>query len=218
MPFARDDTAPDLSRSALITVDVQNDFTLPDAPARIAGTDEILPTLHRLAEGYRRGGLPIIHLIRLYEADGSNADLCRRAWLVAGNALVRPGSEGAELVEALKPTPEVRLNPPVLLSGQWQPLGKREWVLYKPRWGGFYGTPLEAHLRQLEVHSLVVVGCNYPNCPRTTIYEASERDFRLVLVTDAMSGLYERGEREMVGIGVRLRTAEALLAELDGRK
>ena len=55
---------------------------------------------------------------------------------------------------------------------------------------------------------------NYPNCPRTTLYQASERDFRLVLVTDAVSGLYERGEREMMGIGVRLLTAEALLRRL----
>lgn len=39
-------------------------------------------------------------------------------------------------------------------------------------------------------------GCNFPNCPRTSIYEASERDFRTVLVRDAISGLYERGEHE----------------------
>ena len=47
-------------------------------------------------------------------------------------------------------------------------------------------------------------GCNFPNCPRTSIYEASERDFRVVLAHDAISGLYERGERELANIGVRL--------------
>ena len=31
-------------------------------------------------------------------------------------------------------------------------------------------------------------GCNFPNCPRTSIYEASERDFRVVLARDAISG------------------------------
>lgn len=50
-------------------------------------------------------------------------------------------------------------------------------------------------------------GCNFPNCPRTSIYEASERDFRIVLVEDAVSGLYDRGREEMRNIGVVLMEA-----------
>ncbi len=57
-------------------------------------------------------------------------------------------------------------------------------------------------------------GCNFPNCPRASIYEASERDFRLVLVRDAVSGLYERGERELANIGVRLMSAEEVTGAL----
>lgn len=52
--------------------------------------------------------------------------------------------------------------------------------------------------------TLVFSGCNYPNCPRTSIYEASERDFRVVLVKDAISQLYPKGEEEMENIGVGL--------------
>lgn len=63
--------------------------------------------------------------------------------------------------------------------------------MYKPRWGAFFETPLAGHLEQFGVDSLVVCGCN-PNCPRTTVYEASEGDFRLGLVSDATSGLYAR--------------------------
>ncbi|WP_459872860.1 hypothetical protein, partial [Endothiovibrio diazotrophicus] len=51
-------------------------------------------------------------------------------------------------------------------------------MLYKPRWGAFYRTSLESHLRGLDVSTLVFSGCNFPNCPRTSIYQASERDFR----------------------------------------
>src|SRR3989442_358297 len=32
----------------------------------------------------------------------------------------------------------------------------------------------------LGISTLVCCGCNFPNCPRTSLYEASERDFRLV--------------------------------------
>ncbi|MBV8162600.1 MAG: cysteine hydrolase, partial [Acidimicrobiia bacterium] len=47
-----------------------------------------------------------------------------------------------------------------------------------------------------------------------TIYEASERDYRVVLVTDAISGLYERGEVEMTNIGVMLMTVDQVLGEM----
>jgi len=56
----------------------------------------------------------------------------------------------------------------------------------------------------LQVNTVVIAGCNFPNCPRATVYEASERDFRIVLVTDAMSGLYARGSQELRQIGVAL--------------
>jgi hypothetical protein len=84
-------------------------------------------------------------------------------------------------------------------------------VLYKPRWGAFYETSLEEHLRERGASTLVFCGCNFPNCPRTSIYEASERDFRVVLAADAISGLYERGREELTNIGVGLmETAEVV--------
>ncbi len=70
--------------------------------------------------------------------------------------------------------------------------------------GAFFQTTLDEHLRAAGVDTLVFAGCNFPNCPRTSIYEASERDYRVVLVHDAISGLYDRGRDEMVGIGVSL--------------
>ena len=58
------------------------------------------------------------------------------------------------------------------------------------------------------------LGCNFPNCPRTSIYEASERDFRVVVVEDAISGIYERGKEELRNIGVTIATAEEVQAPL----
>jgi len=65
-------------------------------------------------------------------------------------------------------------------------------------------------LLALRVTSLAFTGCNFPNCPRTSIYEASERDFRIVLVADAVSGLYEQGRKELQDFGVMLMTAGQL--------
>ncbi|HOK07406.1 MAG TPA: isochorismatase family cysteine hydrolase [Syntrophales bacterium] len=207
-------TRPHLDISALVTVDLQNDFALPGGSAFVPGTPEIVPNAARLVEAYRRRRLPVVHIVRLYLPDGSNVDNCRRFLVEGGKAIVRPGSDGAEIVDALKPSPSVRLHGPTLLAGDLQHLGEAEAVIYKPRWGAFYRTRLEEHLRSLGIDTIVVAGCNYPNCPRATVYEASERDFRLVLAADAVSGLYERGREEMAKIGVSLWTTDEIIAAL----
>jgi nicotinamidase-related amidase len=83
--------------------------------------------------------------------------------------------------------------------------------MYKPRWGAFYDTKLDQHLRESGSNTLVFAGCNFPNCPRTSIYEASERDYRIILVSDAVSGMYERGIEECRAIGVSVRDASQTL-------
>jgi len=213
--FARkmNHTGPHIGSSALITIDTQNDFTLPGAPAEIPGTGTILPNLVRLLHWYRDGAHPIVHIVRLYQPDGSNVDLCRRGKIEEGARIVSPDSAGAELVDPLKPASSLSLDTNLLLGGGIQRWSDHEVVIYKPRWGAFFQTPLENHLKGIGVDTLVFCGCNFPNCPRTSIYEASERDFRLVLIEDAVSGLYEKGAEEMKKIGVAVMTTESFLSQ-----
>jgi nicotinamidase-related amidase len=200
---------PEFRQMALITIDVQRD-TLEGQPLAIAGTAAMIPRLSRLVEAFRRHSLPVIHVVRLYKPDGSNADPCRRAAIESGEHMLLADSPGSELVAAITPT-RVSLDSRLLLGGQLQPIGPREHVMYKPRWGAFFNTPLESHLRGQGVTSIAIVGCNFPNCPRSSIYEASERDFRIVVVRDAISGIYAKGLRELASIGARpLRTRELI--------
>jgi len=205
--------APDFASVALVTIDTQRD-TLDGQPFEVPGTSAALPEMRRLAAAFRAAGRPIVHVVRLYRPDGSNVDLCRRRAVADGARLVLAGSPGAELASDLVPASAPRLDTELLLAGGIQRVGPGEAIIYKPRWGAFFQTPLEAHLRALGVSTLVFAGCNFPNCPRTSIYEASERDFRLVLVEDAVSGLYERRKDELRGIGVALMNAAELTASL----
>jgi nicotinamidase-related amidase len=202
-------TAPDFVSMALITIDTQRD-TLDGQPLEIPGTSAILPRMQRLLQTFRKIEMPIVHVVRLYKEDGSNVDLCRRSMVESGTAILRPGSPGSELARELLPQPDIRLDAELLLSGAIQQIAPQEVIIYKPRWGAFFKTPLEAHLQELGVSSLAFTGCNFPNCPRTSIYEASERDFRIVLVEDAISGLYERGTEEMRNIAVRPMSVKEL--------
>jgi nicotinamidase-related amidase len=101
-----------------------------------------------------------------------------------------------------------------LLSGEMQSIGVREVVLFKPRWSGFYRTALEDWLRQQGCDTVVVAGCNLPNCPRATLFDASERDFRAVLITDAVSQASDERLADLERIGIHLFTTQAAIDAL----
>jgi nicotinamidase-related amidase len=203
-------TEPEWFNSALITIDTQCD-TLDGQPFEISGTSAILPRMRTLLQAYRNAKKSIIHIVRIYKSDGENVDLCRKELVEQGATLVLAGSSGCQLAPELLPNIGAKLDEDLLLSGGIQTIESREVVIYKPRWGAFYNTPLENYLRKEGISTLVFSGCNFPNCPRTSIYEASERDFRVVLVEDAISGLYHRGSREMRNIGVGLLSTNQVI-------
>lgn len=204
-------TQPQWSKSALLTIDVQEDFTRPDAPAYIKGTDTILSPIQKLLQYYRNINKPIFHIVRFYKTDGTNVDICRKKSIGEGQNIVSPGSDGAELASELKPDQSLLLNASQLMAGEPQQLDANEWALYKPRWGAFFKTKLEKLLSNQNISTLVVTGCNFPNCPRTTIYEASERDFRIILASDAVSRLYPKGMRELEDIGVAILKTQQII-------
>ncbi|WP_372008176.1 cysteine hydrolase family protein [Paenibacillus chitinolyticus] len=206
---------PNLVTAALLTIDTQNDFSLPGAPAEIPGTSEVLPVMGRLLEQCRARGIPVIHVIRIYERDGSNADLCRKEMIEAGAAIAAPGTWGADLADAIKRPHAEELRFEALLGGEIQAIGEREWVIYKSRWGAFYNTQLEDFLKERGIDTLIFTGCNFPNCPRTSMYEASERDFKAIMVEDAISGVYEKGKEEIRNIGISICDSASLIKDMN---
>ena len=204
-------TRPHVERSALVTIDMQRD-TLDGGAVEIPGTSSMLPAVAAVATAFRAAERPIFHIVRIYRRDGSNVDLCRRAAVERGAGVLAAGSEGVQLAAELLPDPGSRLEEERLLRGGLQRLAPHEHVLYKPRWGAFYRTSLEGHLRRARVDTLFFCGCNFPNCPRTSIYEASERDFRIVAVRGGISGFDGEGAAQLERIGVRIWAADEVVA------
>jgi nicotinamidase-related amidase len=206
-------TQPDFASVALITIDTQKDF-LDGQPFEIPGTTAVLPKMQTLLQGFRKHNKPIVHIVRIYKKDGSNVDLCRRRAVIQGFRVVIENTPGSELADKLLADPSVPLDHQKLLSGSIQKVSTNEVIIYKPRWGAFYQTPLDTHLKRIGISTLIFIGCNYPNCPRTSIYQASERDYKIVLVQDAVSGLYPIGLAEMKNIGVFLMKSSDVLARI----
>jgi len=57
-PAGVDYTKPEWARSALLVIDMQNEFVLADGASPVPGTAEILDRLAELVEAFRRAGRP----------------------------------------------------------------------------------------------------------------------------------------------------------------
>lgn len=134
--------------------------------------------------------------------------------MTASGGIVEPHSPGSQFADGLTPDAAPPLDADLLLSGAPQPFGPAEHVLFKPRWGAFHRTALESHLIALDVDTVVVAGCNFPNCPRATIIGASERDFRVLAVSDALSRWTTTAAAELAGIGVAAGTTSTVVESL----
>jgi nicotinamidase-related amidase len=206
-----DYVAPEWQRSALLVIDVQVEFV--SGAMVVPGTEDRLAQLARLVQAYRRARRPIVHVVRLYVPGGEDVDLLRRAEIRAGKEIAAPGSAGSQIPAVLLPA-ETRLAPEQLLAGQLQAIGRSEHIMFKPRWSAFYRTPLEEHLREQGVTTVVVAGCNLPNCPRATLFDASERDYRTVLVHDATSQASAERLADLTLIGVTLIDTDTVEQQL----
>lgn len=166
--------------AALLTVDLQ----LSRVPG--ACPEPMRAALLAHLEAFRAAGRPIVHAL------GGRTPPGDAAW------------EGA-LDRGFLPRPGAQLYGHWLARGRMQRLAPGEVALYKPGWGAFFRSPLEAYLRAIGAETLLVAGCGFPCGPRATLYEASERLFATVLLEDAVSGLYSLARTELAGLGVSLR-------------
>ena len=153
---------------ALIVIDMQNDSVLPGAPACVKGAFETIPRIRKLLDFFRTKGLPVFHIVREYRSDGSDIEITRRDSFLKQKTYVIPGTKGCEIVEDLKPLPG-------------------EYRIVKQRFSAFMNTELDLILRRLGVTHLAVCGTQYPNCIRTTIYDAVSYGYHVINITDATS-------------------------------
>ncbi|HQL02445.1 MAG TPA: hypothetical protein PKY02_03650, partial [Synergistales bacterium] len=68
-------TSPDPTRMSLLTIDIQREFQ-PGFPSGRPENALAVPAAAAVARAFREAERPIIHIVRLYLPDGSNADLC----------------------------------------------------------------------------------------------------------------------------------------------
>ncbi len=145
-------TDPDFATAALVTIDTQRDV-LDGGPLKIPGTSAALEPMCVLAQAFREAARPIVHVVRLYEPDGSNVDLCRRRAVQSGARILATGAPGSQLALELLPVPDLTLDCALLLDGGVQALGRARGAgspltagAVTVAGGQWLGSELEAHV------------------------------------------------------------------------
>lgn len=156
----------DPSTTAMIVVDMQNDFVAPGAPIESRAGRAMVPNLQRALTCCREVGIPVIYTAHVFRAGGCDMGLLADVPSIArGEALVE-GSPGTAIYPAVAPR-------------------EGEIVISKHRFSAFYGTDLEIVLRGLGVTTVVITGVTTENCCHATARDAYFRDFRVVFLADA---------------------------------
>jgi nicotinamidase-related amidase len=175
-------TGQDIDRSALIVVDMQNDFIHPDGgfahrarenPQRgfdmpfLMGT---IPYVKRLAEAFRNARRPVIYIATTHKLEYSDAQWphWRSGWSGGNRTFLVEGTWGAQIMDELQPQ-------------------ENEHLVVKKGYGGFANTPLDTILRNMGVTTCVMAGVTTGVCVSTTLRGGVEHNYRMILVEDAVA-------------------------------
>jgi len=170
----------DLSHTALLIIDMQQDFLAPGGFGERLGNDlslvrECISPVRQLLDAFRTKGLFV-----LYTREGHRPDLsdCPPSKLARsqrqgagigdegpmGRLLVR-GEKGHAIIPELAPIPG-------------------EPIIDKPGKGAFFSTDLDLILRNKAIDSLIVTGVTTHVCVSTTVREGSDRGYECLVVAD----------------------------------
>ncbi|CAG9464878.1 unnamed protein product [Pedinophyceae sp. YPF-701] len=183
--------APASTGEALIVIDMQNDFCLPDAILRVNGAMDCLPQVVAAVEEARRRGTPVFWVIREHEPSGIDVERTR-------THLFPPHGPGA----TVKGTPGAALVSPLAVADG-------ELVVVKKRFSAFFQTPLDVMLRRLGTRRVVLCGVQTPNCIRSAAFDAVSLDYEQVTVLhDATASKSDEVQKanleDMAAIGVEI--------------
>ena len=73
---------------ALVIIDMQNDFVLPEAPLCVKGAQATVPTIRELLDRARAEGWRVLHVIRQHRRDGSDVEIGRAPLFTQGACLL----------------------------------------------------------------------------------------------------------------------------------
>ncbi|PSC67988.1 isochorismatase hydrolase family [Micractinium conductrix] len=189
-------------REALLVVDMQNDFCLPDSVLCVKDAVGCLPKVVEAVEAARASGVDVVWVIRHHDPAGVDVEVFRAPMFAQGKGSTIPGTPGAELVAPLATAP-----------------GER--VVVKKRFSGFFQTELDMVLRRRGVQRVTICGVQTPNCIRGTAWDAIALDYPCITVladatASANAAVQEANLADMRAVAIYTPTVVEWAAQLAG--
>lgn len=175
----------DAARSALVVVDMQNDFChdagwFASRGVDLSAVQAVVPAVRRTIDAAHRHGMPVIFCNWGLRADAlemsagqlafgrlfGRASGYAEAYRHGGEGALVIGSWGAETIDALAPT-------------------DHDIVVHKKRFSGFWHNEMDAVLCRLDVTTLCFAGVNTDRCVLATLQDATFAGYDAVLIDDA---------------------------------
>ncbi|MBA0643717.1 hypothetical protein Goklo_027981, partial [Gossypium klotzschianum] len=164
LDFQSESMAEKWKHTALLVIDMQNDFILDDGLMRVNGGKAVVPNVIKAVEIARQRGILIVWVVREHDYLGRDVELFRRHLYTPGKeGPTTKGYLGAQLVDGL-----------VIKEGDYK--------LVKTRFSAFFATHLHSFLQSNGVNNLVVIGVQTPNCIRQTVFDAVAHNYQPVTV------------------------------------
>jgi len=146
--------------TALVVIDMLNDFVGSGAPLWVDGAESLVPAIRRGMAAARNAGSLVLYLTDAHLPD----DLEFRAW----PAHAVRGTEGGKVIERLAPEPQ-------------------DVVVPKRRFSGFFGTELDLQLRERRIQRLVLTGVLTDICVYHTAVDAVQMAYEVLVAKNAVA-------------------------------
>ncbi len=149
--------------SALIIVDMQNDFVHPEGKLFSPNAQKIIQPIKQLLDEARESNTKVIFTQDTHFPDDPVE------FPIWGEHVVK-GSWGWQIIEELKPL-------------------EKDIIIEKLRYDAFFGTPLDHILKIYNIENLVVVGTVANICVLHTVSSARLHNYNVIVPVDAISAL-----------------------------
>ena len=165
-------------RTALVVVDVQNDFADPEGSLSVRGGEEILDVVNRkIAQAVPSGAL-LVYTQDWHPASTPHFQKDGGIWPVHCVA----GTWGAEFLPGLRVVDPAEF----LRKGTGGEDGYSAFTVRDPESGEEQRTALERMLRERGVERIVVAGLATDYCVKDTVLDARALGFEVVVIADAI--------------------------------
>jgi nicotinamidase-related amidase len=154
-------SAPDTHDTALLLIDVINDFEFPRGDELYEQALPMAPRIAELKKRTRRAGIPAVYINDNFGRWQSKfEDIVRHC--------LRDDARGRPFVEQLVPE-------------------DCDYFVLKPKHSGFYQTPLELLLKHFGTKRLILTGVSTNSCVLFTANDAYMRDLELAVPEDCVA-------------------------------